>query len=29
VENMLVLWAIGMSGYTLAYFFFSQRDISH
>ena len=29
VENMLVLWAIGMSGYTLAYYFFSQRDISH
>jgi ABC-2 type transport system permease protein len=29
VENILVLWAIAMTGFTLAYFFFSQRDISH
>jgi hypothetical protein len=29
VENMLVLWAIAMTGFTLAYLFFSQRDISH
>lgn len=29
VENILVLWAIAMSGFTLAYFLFSQRDISH
>jgi ABC-2 type transport system permease protein len=29
VENMLVLWAIAMTGFILAYFFFSQRDISH
>jgi ABC-2 type transport system permease protein len=29
IENMLVLWAIAMTGFTLAYFFFSQRDISH
>jgi ABC-2 type transport system permease protein len=29
VENMLVLWAVAMTGFTLAYFFFSQRDISH
>jgi len=28
VENMIVLWAIAMTGFTLAYFFFSQRDIS-
>jgi hypothetical protein len=27
-ENILVLWAIAMSGFVLAYFFFSQRDIS-
>jgi ABC-2 type transport system permease protein len=29
VENMLVLWAIGMTGFSLAYLLFSQRDISH
>jgi len=29
VENILVLWAIAMSGFTVAYFLFSQRDISH
>jgi ABC-2 type transport system permease protein len=29
IENMLVLWAIAMTGFILAYFFFSQRDISH
>ena len=29
IENILVLWAIAMTGFTLAYFFFSQRDISH
>ncbi len=29
IENMLVLWAIAMTGFTLAYFLFSQRDISH
>ena len=29
VANMLVLWAIAMTGFTLAYFLFSQRDISH
>ena len=29
VENMLVLWALAMTGFTLAYFLFSQRDISH
>lgn len=29
VENMLVLWAIAMTGFTVAYFLFSQRDISH
>ena len=29
VENVLVLWAIAMSGFTMAYFLFSQRDISH
>lgn len=27
-ENILVLWAIAMTGYTLGYFFISQRDIS-
>jgi len=29
VENILVLWAIAMSGFTVAYLLFSQRDISH
>lgn len=29
VENILVLWAIAMSGFTVAYFLFTQRDISH
>ena len=29
VENVVVLWAIAMSGFTVAYFLFSQRDISH
>ena len=29
VENILVLWAIAMSGFTVAYAIFSQRDISH
>jgi len=29
IANMLVLWAIAMTGFTLAYFLFSQRDISH
>ncbi len=29
VENILVLWAIAMSGFTVAYLVFSQRDISH
>jgi hypothetical protein len=29
VENLIVLWAVAMSGFTLAYCFFSQRDISH
>jgi len=28
VENLLVLWAIAMTGFTVAYFLFSQRDIS-
>jgi len=28
VENILVLWAIAMTGFVLAYFLFSQRDIS-
>ncbi len=28
VENLLVLWAIAATGYTLAYFIISQRDIS-
>jgi ABC-2 type transport system permease protein len=27
-ENLIVLWAIGMSGVIVAYFLFSQRDIS-
>ena len=27
-ENLLVLWAIAMTGFTTAYFLFSQRDIS-
>jgi ABC-2 type transport system permease protein len=29
IENMLVLWAIAMTGFTVAYFLLSQRDISH
>jgi ABC-2 type transport system permease protein len=29
IENMLVLWAIAMTGFTMAYLLFSQRDISH
>jgi len=29
IENMLVLWAIAMSGFIVAYYLFSQRDISH
>lgn len=29
IENMIVLWAIAMTGFTLAYLLFSQRDISH
>jgi len=29
MENLVVLWAIAMSGFTVAYFIFSQRDISH
>jgi ABC-2 type transport system permease protein len=29
VENAIVLWAISMTGFTLAYFFFSQRDVAH
>ncbi len=28
VENLLVLWAIAMTGFALAYFIISQRDIS-
>jgi ABC-2 type transport system permease protein len=28
VENLLVLWAIAMTGFTVAYFIISQRDIS-
>jgi len=27
-ENLIVLWAIAMTGFTAAYFLFSQRDIS-
>jgi ABC-2 type transport system permease protein len=29
VENLLLLWAVAMTGFVLAYYFFSQRDISH
>jgi ABC-2 type transport system permease protein len=29
VENLVVLWAVAMSGFVLAYLVFSQRDISH
>jgi len=29
LTNMLVLWAITMAGFVIAYFLFSQRDISH
>lgn len=28
-ENIMVLWAIAMTGFTMAYFLFTQRDISH
>jgi ABC-2 type transport system permease protein len=28
-ENILVLWAIAMTGFTMAYFLYTQRDISH
>jgi hypothetical protein len=28
VENLLVLWAIAMTGFTVAYFIISHRDIS-
>jgi hypothetical protein len=28
VENILVLWAMAMTGYTVAYFIISERDIS-
>ena len=29
LENILVLWAIAMTGFTMAYLLFTQRDISH
>ena len=29
VENILVLWAVAMTGFTAAYVLFSQRDLSH
>jgi ABC-2 type transport system permease protein len=29
ITNMIVLWAIAMTGFTVAYLLFSQRDISH
>jgi hypothetical protein len=29
ITNMIVLWAVAMTGFTFAYFLFSQRDISH
>jgi ABC-2 type transport system permease protein len=29
MENVIVLWAIAMTGFVLAYHFFLQRDISH
>jgi ABC-2 type transport system permease protein len=29
VENIVLLWAVAMTGFVLAYYFFSQRDISH
>lgn len=29
ITNMIVLWAIAMTGFTIAYLLFSQRDISH
>ena len=29
VENVLVLWATAMTGFTMAYVLFTQRDISH
>jgi ABC-2 type transport system permease protein len=28
LENVVVLWAVGMTGYIVAYFLFSRRDIS-
>jgi hypothetical protein len=28
-ENIILLWAVAMTGFILAYYFFSQRDISH
>lgn len=28
VENILLLWAVAMTGFILAYYFFSQRDIA-
>jgi hypothetical protein len=28
VDNLLVLWAIAMTGFTVAYFIISHRDIS-
>jgi hypothetical protein len=28
LENLLVLWAIAMTGFTVAYFIMSQRDIA-
>ena len=27
--SILVLWAIALTGFTMAYFLFTQRDISH
>jgi len=29
VENLVVLWAVAMTGFVVAYLVFSQRDISH
>jgi ABC-2 type transport system permease protein len=29
ITNMLVLWAIAMTGFCISYFLFSRRDISH
>jgi ABC-2 type transport system permease protein len=28
-ENIVILWAVAMTGFVIAYFLFSQRDISH